>query len=195
MPALLKLESGAAQLPSVHGLDLSGKSQGEGVGVIDGGFFFYFVTRTSPDHRVKGWKRTIEKGVMTHDHADDDDDYLVLDVHLFGTHSQRNHLYNALVNIQQELRKSPGSLVTSDPFAVFDSVILERYQPDTDTDIKYGHTGKAWFTTKLIFRKMNVAGAADSTGSNGGSAGGSSGTKTLPSVPPPPIELPEGGPF
>lgn len=184
MPALLLLQRGMASVPllAASALTVLNNPEQSGVGPIPNGFYFAFIQKTSAEHLVKAEERTLEKGVQFHDHAQDRGSTLELVVHLHGNYMQRNGMYHMLKVIKDELRKDPGSLVTSDPLEIFPAVVLETFRVQTEDDTFYDMTGRvaAPFQAYLQFRLVRILGSDSGRGSAPSPIGNFLGDRALP---------------
>ena len=135
------------------------QSEMQGVGIVSGGFFFNFVTSSGVQWGTKASERNIEKGVLTHDHVHDTGGIVNLQANLYGPPGKRDNLYHALKRIQQELRKTTGSLAISEPFDVFPFVVLEKLDVSTHKNLNY--RVPAWYICNMTFRPVSPQGSED----------------------------------
>ena len=169
MPALLKFPKASINNPVAKfeevtkGLLSDDIFMGEGIGPLGNkGFFFSHVVQTRSDFTLRLSDRQIEKNKTIADHVSDDSSVIQFDAYLYGKRGQRDRVYLGLLETQAETRRQPAAFAISEPFQVFDFVVMENVSVRTDPQIRYGPRGKARYIASITIRPISILGAEKS---------------------------------
>ncbi|MFB6272379.1 MAG: hypothetical protein ABEL51_05725 [Salinibacter sp.] len=169
MPALLKFPKASINNPVAKfeevtkGLLSDDIFMGEGIGPIGNkSFFFSHVIQTRSDFSLRPKKRQFESAAKIADHIQDDSSLIQFDAYLYGKRGQRDRVYLGLLETQAETRRQPAAFAISEPFQVFDFVVMENVSVRTDPQIRYGPRGKARYIASITIRPISILGAEKS---------------------------------